>query len=407
MNPPLQGTRVLDLTIYQQGPSGTLMLADLGAEVIKIEEPVEGDPGRKVMPLLEASTGVPPTDPDYYFESHNRGKKSLAIDLKHKQGQEVLYRLVEKSDVFASNFREGTLERLNLGYSVLGRLNPRLIYALASGFGSKGPDANKPAFDLTAQARSGIMSMITEPGLSPMDAGTGIADQLGGIMLSYGIIVALLVRQQTGVGQKLDVSLLGGLMALQTMWIRAFLLGGQRPVKKPRTETRSPFWNTYQAKDGKWFCLSMSHSDRYWPGFCRALGREELENDPLFDTHEKRIGPSGTLLVATLDTIFKEKDRNEWLELLEKNGQICGPVNDYQDLVQDRQIWENQYLTESKHPDLGYQKVVGFPIQFSETPARIKSGAPKHGEHSEEVLREVLGYKPEAIKELQKKNIVK
>lgn len=407
MKAPLSGYRVLDLTIYQQGPSGTTMLADLGAEVIKIEEPVAGDPGRLSMYLLESSAGVRPTQPDYYFGSHNRGKKSLAIDLKHKTGQEIMHKLAEQSDVFAANIKEETLERLNLGYPTLSQINPRLIYALATGFGTKGPDSNRGGFDLTAQARSGLMNLITEKDHPPLDASIGLADQMGGILLSYGVITALLVRERTGQGQKLDVSLLGGMIALQTMWIQAFLLSGQHPEKKPRSECRSPFWNTYRAKDGKWFCLTMGHSDRYWPGLCHALGREDLENDPCFDTHDKRIGPFGNKLVATLDKIFREKNRDEWLELLDKHGQISGPINDYHDLIRDAQVWENRYLIESEHPTAGPLKVVGFPVQFSETPAHIRPKAPEHGEQSEEILREILGYKLEEIQTLKEKGIIK
>ncbi len=210
---PLEGIRVLDWTIWQQGPVSTMMLGDLGAEVIKIEERVGGDPGRGIMSIGGTTTGAS-GQRNYYFEANNRHKKSLTLNLKAPEAKEVVYKLVEKSDVFVQNFRKGVAGKLGLGYQTLSQYNPKLIYASATGYGPDGPDAGEPSFDYMGLARSGIMNAIGEPNMDPLSITGGIADQMGAIMLAYGIITALFTRERLGIGQEVDSSHLGSMMAL-------------------------------------------------------------------------------------------------------------------------------------------------------------------------------------------------
>jgi len=402
---PLEGIRVLDMTVFQQGPAAGMYLADMGAEVIKIEDPARGDPGRGVMSLLGSIMSSPTTGVNYYFEAHNRNKKGIAVDLKKERGREIIYRLVSHSDVFLSNYLPETLKKLGLDYETLSRYNPRLVYALASGYGPRGPDKDKPSFDLAAQARSGMMSIVAEAGQPPLDAGIGTADQLGGLMLAYGILAALLARERLGRGQEVCASLLGSMVSLQSMWVQSYLFSGVLPAKVPREAARNPFWNTYRAGDGKWFILSMARSDEIWEGLCHVLGLEELLTDPRFESHEKRL-ENGPELIAILDRAFSKFNREELLALLDKAGLICAPVNTYDAVAADPQVKENDYITEIDHPILGRSRVVGIPIHFSLTPAKVVRAAPQLGQHTEEILVEVCGYSWDEIAELKEEGVI-
>ena len=400
MASPLEGIRVLDVTAFQQGPAAGMYLADMGAEVIKVEDPVRGDPGRGVMSLLGSLMGSPTTGINFYFEAHNRNKKGIAVDLKKEGGREAIYRLIPRCDVFLSNYLPETLEGLGLGYATLSRLNPRLIYALASGYGPKGPDKARRSFDLAAQARGGLMSILSEAGQPPVDAGTGTADQVGGLMLAYGVVSALLHRERTGEGQEVNACLLGSLISIQSMWLQAFLVSGQLPAKVPRAQARNPFWNTYRARDDKWFILSMARSDDVWPTLCRVLGLGPLERDPRFDTHDRRL-ENGRELIAILDRVFATWARQELLPRLEEEGVICAPVNTYREVAQDPQVIINEYITQVDHPVAGRCRMVGIPIHFSQTPVSVARPAPQLGQHTEEILLELGGYTWEEITALK------
>ena len=280
MNTPLQGIRVLDWTIWQQGPTATAMLGDLGAEVIKIEH-IDGEPGREVVrQLLEALQLE--TAYNFYFEYLNRNKKGLALDLKKPQGKEIVHRLAAKSDVFVQNYRKGVAEKLGLGYEDLKKHNPKIIYASASGYGPEGPDSAEPSFDYMGLARSGIMTMLGGPDTPPMNIVGGIADQMGGIMLAYAVLSAIIARERFGTAQQVDTSHLGSMMHLQGLNIQAVMAMGQPLSKSAREKAPSPLWNHYKCQDGKWICLGMLEPDRYWHDFCAVMGTPELENDPKF-----------------------------------------------------------------------------------------------------------------------------
>jgi len=402
---PLEGIRVLDWTIWQQGPVASAFLADLGAEVIKIEPKETGDPGRG----LKRLRGIPvelPGGRNFYFEYNNRNKKGIAIDLRKEAGKEIIYRLTRKSDVFVQNFRQGVAERLGLDYATLSQYNPKLIYANASGYGPRGPESREPAFDYLGLARSGIMTAIGEPDMPPLGMIGGIADQMGAIMLAYAILAALIVRERWGISQEIDVSHLGSMIALQGLHVAAVCLLGKQIPRQPRERASNPLWNHYRCGDGKWLALAHLQSDRYWDAFCQAIEREDLKEDPRFADALSRERNAGEL-VSILDQVFATKTAKEWMDLLKQKGDfICCPINNVADLLNDPQVMANQYIIDFDHPVLGKTKMVGFPIQFSKTPLSMRLPAPELGQHTEEVLLNIADYTWEEIEELKKQEVI-
>jgi CoA:oxalate CoA-transferase len=367
---PLSGLKVIDCTIWQQGTYASAMLADFGADVIKVEGPDSPDPGRGVG--------------DAYFQSHNRNKKGIVLDLKHPDGRETLLKLVENADVFVQNMRQGVMEKLGLAYEDLKARNPRIIYASASGYGSKGPQRKWPAMDILGQARGGTMMTMGPPDLAPIFAFGGMADQVGAMSLSYGILIALWHRARTGEGQQLDASLLGGQVMLQSFNITGTLFTGVVPERRKREEA-APMWNVYQCKDGRWIALSMSQLGRWWVPFCEAVGRLDLRDDPRFCEFAAHYQHRGEL-VTELDALFAQKDQWEWVEFLCEQGLPCAPVQDYGQIIEDPQVLANDYIVEYDHPSGERRKIVGPAVQLDATPGTIRHGAPEFGEHTEEVL---------------------
>ncbi|MEE9248642.1 MAG: CoA transferase, partial [Dehalococcoidia bacterium] len=305
----LEGLRIIDMTIWQHGPVSTAMLADMGAEVIKIERRESGDPGRYLSIWNFQGFDQDQFPLNYYWENNNRNKKSLAIDLKRPEGVEVMTRLIKRSDAFVSNFREASLERLGLGYESVHKINPRLVYAIGYGVGSKGPDAHRPSADLAAQARAGIMSQIQSA--PPMQIWGGLADQTGAFMLCLGITMGLLTRERTGIGQKVEESLFGTQLAVGALMAQGTLFSGTVPSEY-RRRALSPFWNVYKTKDDKWLCLSVLEMDRDWRPVCRALDLEWMEEDPRFKSGHDRVHTYSDELIDILDEAFAKKTRDEW-----------------------------------------------------------------------------------------------
>ena len=402
---PLDGIRVLDWTIWQQGPVATMMLGDLGAEVIKIEERVGGDPGRGVMSIGGTATGGEGKR-NYYFEANNRHKRSIALDLKKPEGKAIIYKLIEKSDVFVQNFRKGVAGKLGLDYQTLSRRNPKLIYASATGYGPQGPDSGEPSFDYMGLARSGIMTAVGEPDMVPQNITGGIADQMGAIMLAHGIVVALLARERLGVGQEVNTSHLGSMMALQGLNLACRLTLGKEFKRFYRTQAVNPLWNHYKCQDDKWICFAMPQADRYWPDFCKALGITELEKDPRFAAMKVR-GKNCEALIAILDKIFASKPRDEWMKILKAGGDfIYTIVNSVNDLPTDPQMIANNYVVDYDHPAWGPIQVMGHPVILSETPADPKAPAPEFGEHTEQILIDTLGYSWEEVAQLKEQEVI-
>lgn len=391
MPKPLDGVRVIDWTIWQQGPVSTMMLADLGAEVIKLEERVGGDPGRGVLSIAGAMVGAT-SGPNFYFEANNRHKQSLTLDLKKPEALEIVYKLIEKSDVFVQNFRKGVADRLGLGYEQFKKRNPKIIYASATGYGPFGPDSAEPSFDYMGLARSGIMTVAGEPDMPPLNITGGIADQMGAIMLSYGILAALIARDKYGIGQQVDSSHLGSMTALQGLNVSCKAILGKEFKRMPRAAAPSPLWNHYQCGDGKWICLAMAQQDRYWKDFCKVLGIPAIATDARFDTMAKRA-ENAKDLIPLLDKAFASQPREYWMNALKKGGDfIYTVVNSIDDLLRDEQMLINDYIVDYDHPRIGETKLVGFPLRLSETPADPRGAAPEFGEHTEMILTELLGY---------------
>jgi crotonobetainyl-CoA:carnitine CoA-transferase CaiB-like acyl-CoA transferase len=396
---PLEGIRVLDWTIWQQGPICSALLADLGADVIKLEARAGGDPGRHLMSGSER--------PNFYFEANNRNKRSLTLDLKQPEAREIVYRLAAVSDVFVQNFRKGVPARLGLDYAALRRHNPRLVYASASGYGPEGPDSGEPSFDQLGLARSGIMLAAGEPEMPPLAIAGGIADQMGGVVLAYGVLAALVARERFGVGQQVDASHLGSMMLLQGLSVSARAMLGSALPRMARESAANALWNHYRCRDDRWIALGMLQPDRYWADFCRALGRPELAEDERFATQRARIGRAREV-VTMLDAIFAERTRDEWLALLrESPGDfIVTKVNGVDDLPQDAQVLANDYVVDFEHPRFGKTQVLGMPVRLGETPGSLRLPAPELGQHNEEILRDLLGMDAGEIAGLRERSVL-
>lgn len=397
----LEGIKVIDWTVYQFGPVGGALLADLGADVIKIESPA-GDPGR-TLGVGRGRTTLP-IGHTAYFENGNRNKRGIVLDLNKPEAREVVYKLVKRSDVFVQNFRKGVAERLGMGYEDLKKHNPMLIYASGSAFGPDGPMADMPGYDTVGQAYSGLMFQTVTEGNAPRQVGGGIADQMGGTQLMMGVLGALVARSIHGIGQKVDVSHLGGMVWLQGTTLNSGLLGKSWMSPGERTAPQSPMSNSYKCKDGRWLQFVFTQPDRYWPGFCRAVGLEHLVEDPRFATNAARAENSREL-VLIFDKVFATKTADEWAPILKKEDLIYSPILKINELEHDPQILSNQYIVEMDHPTLGRVKETGHPIRYSETPANIAARpAPHLGEHTQEVLSE-LGYGRDQIEALHKKGV--
>ena len=398
MKQPLEGIRVLELGMFHAGPGGTAILGDLGAEVIKIEQPGVGDPTRKLSLVgnvqLKLEGGI-----SIWNEAANRNKKSVTIDLSRKKGREVAYRLASKSDVFLTSLRRPAVERLEMDYPVLSKINPKLIYAWVSGFGPNGPDRDAGAFDYQGQGRSGMMFCVGEPQMPPLVSQFGIIDQATSIMASHEIITALLMRERFGVGQEVHVSILGTALYMLYANVLIALVGGLE-VPRHQRATEYPLRNYYKCADDRWFIMTLTISEKYWPSLCQAIGRPDLEKDARFDTDDGRHVNSQEL-VAILDEIFATQPRKEWLDTFAKYDFPVAPVNRLSELADDPQIVENNYIVDFDHPRLGKIKIPGYPIHFSKTYARTRSGAPELGEHTEAVLTEIGGYSQKEIARLR------
>jgi len=396
MGGPLEGIRVLDFTIAQQGAYATLLMADMGAEVIKVEEPGRGEIGRVLG--MDRKRGV-----SAYFLAINRGKKSLTLDLKSERGREIALRLARDCDVVAHNFRPGVMEKLGLGYEAFKQVNPRIIYAGASAFGTKGRLGWKPGNDILAQAMSGLMSTTGEEGDGPVPTGVAVADHIGAVTMALGILAALLARERTGVGQRVEVSLLGSLLAAQSWELTHHLLTGEKPAKAGRGHFHLPLlWYTYRTADG-YMAVGGVYPER-WPAFCRAIDRPDLETDTRFAGVGGRIrGREG--LNRLLDEHFSTRPTAEWLERLEAADLFCAPVYDYAQVAAEPQVYDNGYLVPVQHPRLGEITAVNCPIAFSETPASPAPASPDLGEHTSDVLHG-FGYGGEEIERLREEGVV-
>ena len=380
---PLDGISILDLTIWQNGPWATVMLSDLGAEVIKVEHPVTGDPGRGLLPAGGSARAM-----FSYFETLNRNKKSITLDLQSDEGRKIFYRIAKNVDAITQNFRVGVVERLKVDYESVRKFNPSIVYGSVSGWGPNGPHANQGVYDILGLSRGGLMNMLSAGEDVPTyrGAGAGIADQMGAITLAYAMLAGLMARERTGKGQHIQTSQLGGQILLQGLSIGRYTLAGDKPQGKQRGKSgNNPLFHIYPARDDRWLALGCVQGDRNWPDICRLLEIQELEHDPRFNSNDKR-NENAIELMNIMDRCFAKKDRNHWVEQLNNAGVLAAPVQDYEDLLQDPQVLANDYIVELEHPTEGAIVEAGCPIYFSETPAKPRSTAPEYGAHTEDVL---------------------
>jgi len=401
-NQPLKGIRALEWGAFHAGPGALAILGDLGAEVIKIELPKSGDPIR----LLTRFGNFPVSKNGYsvFYEGANRHKKSIALDLSKKEGKQIAYRLVSKCDVFLTNFRANAVESQRMTYADLREINPRLIYAAVSAFGSRGPDRDAGGFDFLGQARSGLMMCTGEPDMPPLISQFGLIDQVTAITASHAILTALYVRERTGLGQELKVSLLSSAMFLQYFNVLTALMMGQDVPRHQRKST-DPLRNFYECRDGKWLCMTVAHHPTAWRNFCLAIDHPELEYDARFENRDKRFENRDDF-IAFLDTVFVSRTRDEWVPILSERDVFCSPVNTAVELTKDPQTTANDYVIDTSHRLFGDIKVPGYPIEFSETPANPGFTAPKLGEHTREILRDIGGYSETEITRFQKDGVV-
>ncbi len=370
---PLEGIRVIDWTIWQQGPVASVMLGDLGAEVIKVEERVGGDPGRGVL----RAQGLDLSDrPNFYFEANNRNKRSLTVDLKKPAGVEIVRRLADRADVFVQNFRQGVAARLGLGAATLRARNPRLVYASASGYGPEGAESGAPSFDYLGLARSGIMYSCGEPDHPPLAIAGGIADQMGAIMLAYGVLAALFARERTGRGQEVDASHLGSMAWLQGLGLSARVMLGRALPRQSRAYAANPLWNHYQCADGQWLALSMLQPDRYWTQFCTALGIPEMALHQMDGARQDEV--RGQLVKA-----FSTKDRDEWVRELADADTCVTPVLSIAEVTADVHLNARDVFSQIDGPDGKDRRQVAPVIAGALRGDRYEAVDPTHTDTAE------------------------
>ncbi len=377
---PLEGIRVLDMSVFQQGTYASAMLADMGADVIKIEAPDHPDPGRGTG-LDVSPNGLRP-----YFEHLNRNKRAIALDLSNEQGRETFLRLVETADIFHNNMRPGVLKRLRLTYDVLSERNPRIIMSSATGWGHLGPDAEAElgSMDILAQARGGIMSMNGTPDTGPLPVGVPFADHVGAITSAYGMMVALWERQASGIGQEVNTSLYGAQLCIQGFNITAAMWSDRNP-EPVAPDVRRPHWNAYPCADGKLLMVGGGTPDRWWSDFCEVLGVPELAEGSYMElTRDEEFRRRA---ISRLREVFATKPRQQWLDVLLPKF-FVQPVSSYLEIAKDPQAWANGYLVEVPREDGDPLPTVGLPVNLSRTPGSVRKLAPELGQHTEEVLLE-------------------
>ena len=395
MNQPLSGVRILDLSQLLAGPYGSMILADLGAEVIKIEKPGEGEIGRGMPPHFFHGESV-------YFISINRNKKSMTLDLKAKEGLEVFYRLVGVSDVVYDNFRPGTLEKLRIDYESLRKINPRIISCSISGYGQTGPFKDSPAFDLIIQARGGIMSYTGEPGQMPVRMGAPMGDLAGGLFAVQAVEAALYQREKTGLGQRIDLSLLDCQIALLIYRGLYYLYGGEiaQPVGSGHVSAIP-----IRAFKTKTFDIVIdANTDKFFQELCGAMGLQELPLDPRFPTRAHRL-KNKEALYKILEETFLKKTGEEWLKLLEGRVPV-GPINTVDMALNDPQILSRNMVVETTHRTGEKMKLLGTPIKMSQAEERKFTPPPALGENTDQVLADLLKFSPNEVQRLREKKIV-
>jgi crotonobetainyl-CoA:carnitine CoA-transferase CaiB-like acyl-CoA transferase len=388
----LQGIKILDLTRLLPGNFCTLLLADYGADVLKIEDTDRGDYGRWSPPLVRTQSA--------YFLGLNRNKRSMKLNLKTDRGRAIFMKLAERSDVILEGFRPGVSHRLGIAYDAVRQVNPGIIYCSITGFGQDGPYREKVGHDINYIGIGGILGITGQRDGPPIIPATQLADiGGGGMMAAIGILMALVHRRTTGRGQYIDISMLDGVVSWLSMFASRYFADGEIPKRgEMRLNGQFPCYRVYRTKDDGYITIG-ALEEKFWGNLCRALGRED------FIPHQYATGKEGEEVISQLEEIFLTRTRDEWVNFLE-NFEIChGPVDDFQETFSDPQVVHRGMVLEVDHPTEGKIKQVGFPIKFSETPGRLRLSSPGYGEHTREILRE-LGYTQEEIESLEKSGVI-
>jgi len=396
MPAPLVGIRVLDLTRILAGPYCTMMLGDMGAEIIKVENPDGGDDTRAWGPPFLNGVST-------YFISINRNKKSVTLDLKKERGKALLASLIRASDVVVENFRPGTLEKLGFPWEEIHRLNPRAVFCSVSGFGQTGPRKSEPGFDVVIQGEGGVMSLTGEPDGPPAKVGASVADITAGMLAANGILLALFHRERTGEGQMVDVGMLDGQVALLTYHATGFFATGKVPPRRGNRHPSITPYETYKCRDG-YFNLGVGN-DSLWRRFCDAMSLTDIKQDPRFAVNADRVGHREALQ-AILDPFFAARDLQPTLAALRKAGVPCGPINTLDQVFAEPQVLAREMVVEVDVPQAGRTKVTGVPIKLSATPGAVRTPPPSLGQHTDEVLESVLKLDAVTRKKLRDEGVV-
>jgi len=392
---PLAGVRVLDLTRVLAGPFCSMMLGDMGAEVIKVEEPGRGDDTRAWPPFAGGEAT--------YFMSVNRNKQSLTLNLKAPEGREILKKLVARSDVVLENFRPGTMERLGLGYRALSRVNRRLVYGAISGFGESGPEAGRAGYDLIVQGESGLMDLTGFPDGPPVKVGTSIADLVSGLMGAHGVTLALLARARTRRGQKVEVAMLDVMAALLTYQAGIYFATKQRPTRRGNQHPSIVPYEVFKARDA--YLTIGAANDSLWQRCCAALGRPELARDPRFDTMARRVA-NRDVLVPLFNEIFAKRRAADWLRVLDEAGVPAGRIKTVEEVCTNGHLRAREMIVDLPHPSAGTVTVMGVPIKLHATPGAAATAPPTLGQHTTQILTRLLRLKRSEIERLRKAGVV-
>ena len=396
MTTSLKGIRVLEMAQIMAGPTCGLLLADLGAEVIKIEKTPAGDDTRNFLPPEINGEAAA-------FMMMNRNKKGIALNLKDKDGIKIFKEMVKNSDVVLENFRKGTLEKLGIGYDVMSKINPKIILCEISGYGRTGPYADKGGFDLVAQGMSGLMSITGESkDKPPMKVGAPITDITAGLLASSGILAALIHREKTGEGQKVDTSLFeAGIV--HTYWQSAIAgATGQSPGPLGSAHPLTAPYQAFKTKD-KWITVGASNQNT-WLMLLKAINRQDLQENEMFSSNLSRK-KNTTQLVDILNTELLKKTSDEWLKIFDNNGLPCGPINSITEMFEDPQTIHREMIIEVENTKAGKSKAIGMPIKFSKSKTEKSKGAPNLGEHTREIMMS-FGYKHEEVEDFYKRKVI-
>ena len=395
MQKPLSGIKVVDLSRFIAGPYCTMKLGDMGAEVIKIETPDRGDDSRALgPPFLNGESA--------YYMSFNRNKKSVTLNLREEKGKEILHKLISEADVLIENFRIGVTEKMGLTYDDVKKIKEDIIYCSVTGYGHNSPYREKPSFDVMIQGEAGLMSITGFPDGPPQRVGVAIADLLGGFHAVEGILLALLVRNQTGKGQFVDVSLMDSIISILTYQAGNFLATGDAPQRVGNRHPMITPYESFETKDG--YVIFAVGNQRLWENFVKVLGREDLNEDPRFaDMKSRNQHPAE--LKEILEEITRTKNTEEWVEIMEKEGVPCGRIRTLDQVLTDPHVDIREMVLEKEHPTAGMIKLTGVPTKLSLTPGDVSAVPPTLGQHTEQVLSE-LGYSKEDIKTFRDKKIV-